>query len=69
MADEKTRTYHIAFDKDKNMWGIRAEENSKANKYFATKEQAEAYAKQLTANNPDAKIVRHKKDGKFQKSR
>lgn len=70
MADEKTtKTYHITFDDAKNQWCVRAEESSRANKYFKTKEEAEDYAKQLASKNPDARVVRHKKDGKFQKSR
>ena len=65
---KETKTWHIAFDDDKNKWGIRAEENSKATKFFKTKEEAEAYAKTLVANNEGSRIVFHKKDGKFQKS-
>ncbi len=63
----ETKTWHIAFDSDKNKWGIRAEENTKATKFFNTKEEAEAYAKTLKANNEGSRVVFHKKDGKFQK--
>ena len=66
-AKKETKTWHIAFDNDKNKWGIRAEENTKATKFFKTKEEAEAYAKTLKANNEGSRIVFHKKDGKFQK--
>ena len=68
-AKKETKTWHIAFDDGKNKWGIRAEENSKATKFFNTKEEAQAYAKTLVANNEGSRIVLHKKDGKFQKSR
>ena len=66
-AKKETKTWHIAFDNDKNKWGIRAEENTKATKFFKTKEEAEAYAKTLKANNEGSRVVFHKKDGKFQK--
>jgi len=49
-------------------WQVKGEGSSKATKRFATKAEAEAYAKTL-AKNQGSHVVAHKKDGKIQKKR
>ena len=52
---------------EKNKWQVKATENDKATRLFNTKAEAEEYVKTLKANNQGARVVTHKKDGKFQK--
>jgi hypothetical protein len=49
-------------------WQVKGEGNEKATKRFATKAEAEAYAKDV-AKNQNSSVVAHKKDGKIQKKR
>ena len=63
----ETKTYHIVKNTEKNKWQVKATENDKATRLFNTKAEAEEYVKTLKANNQGARVVTHKKDGKFQK--
>ena len=47
-------------------WQVKGEGNTKATKRFKTKDEAVAYAKNLSKNQ-GSNIVPHKKDGKLQK--
>ena len=58
--------YRVTYDKDKQDWVVKKDGAQKANKRFATKEEATEYAKDLAKRN-NASVVLHKKDGKFQK--
>ena len=58
--------YHVIYDKDLKEWAIRKNSSKRASKKAKTKEEAIAIATQLCENN-DAKLVVHKRDGKFQK--
>jgi len=49
-------------------WQVKGEGNAKATKRFATKAEAEEYAKYV-ARNQGSSVVPHKKDGKIQKKR
>ena len=64
---KESKTYHIVKNVEKNKWQVKATENDKATRLFNTKAEAEEYVKTLKANNSNAKVVTHKKDGKFQK--
>ena len=58
----------ITYRAEDRKWAVTIESGKKATKLFNTKAEAEEYAKSL-AKNQDTKVVRQKKDGKFQKSK
>ncbi len=61
-----TKTYHISLRKGDGKWQVKIGGGEKAIKLFDTQAQAIDYAKSL-ADNQDANIVIHKKDGSFRK--
>ena len=61
-----TKTYHISLRKADGMWQVKAAGAEKAIKLFKTQAEAIEYCKPL-AENQDANIVIHKKDGSFRK--
>ena len=61
-----SKTYHISLRKGDGKWQVKIGGGEKAIKLFDTQAQAIDYAKSL-ADNQDANIVIHKKDGSFRK--
>lgn len=60
------KTYHISLRKGDGKWQVKIGGGEKAIKLFDTQAQAIDFAKSL-ADNQDANIVIHKKDGSFRK--
>ena len=58
--------YTVKYDKEKGDWIIAKTDVDRAIRRVKTKEEALKVAKQL-AENQDASLIVHKKDGKFQK--
>ena len=65
-AKPATKTYHISLRKSDGMWQVKAAGAEKAIKLFNTQAEAIEYCKPL-AENQDANIMIHKKDGSFRK--
>lgn len=65
-AKPSTKTYHISLRKSDGMWQVKAAGAEKAVKLFNTQAEAIEYCKPL-AENQDANIMIHKKDGSFRK--
>ena len=69
MAEKKkadNKVWHITKRNEDGMWQVKAEGNERATKLFKTKAEAEDYVKTLVSNNPDSRVVKHKKTGEFQ---
>lgn len=67
-TDTKTnKRYHIATRPD-GKWQVKLAKGEKAIKLFDTQAEAIAYAKAM-ANNQDASITIHKKDGSIRKQK
>ncbi len=65
--EKKTvKSYHISKRKSDGMWQIKLAGGKKAIKLFRTQQEAIDYCKVL-AENQDAKVTVHKKDGSFRK--
>lgn len=65
-ATTTKKTYHISLRKADGMWQVKAAGAEKAIKLFKTQAEAIEYCKPL-AQNQDANIMIHKKDGSFRK--
>ena len=65
-ATATKKTYHISLRKSDGMWQVKAAGAEKAIKLFKTQAEAIEYCKPL-AENQDANIMIHKKDGSFRK--
>ncbi len=65
-AKPATKTYHISLRKSDGMWQVKAANAEKAIKLFNTQAEAIEYCKTL-ADNQEANIMIHKKDGSFRK--
>lgn len=64
----KGKVWHVTLrDGKPRVWVVKAEGATRAYKTFNTKAEAEECVRKLKANNDDATVVIHKKDGKFQK--
>ncbi len=58
--------YRVLYDKENRVWFIKKDGAKRKIACFATKEEALARVKELSASN-DLSYIVHKKDGKFQK--
>ena len=65
VAPKATKKHYITYREKDRKWVLTVEKGGKATKLFNTKAEAEEYAKGLK----DTKVVRQKKDGKFQKDK
>lgn len=65
-AKPATKVYHISLRKSDGMWQVKAAGAEKAIKLFNTQAEAIEYCKPL-AENQEANIMIHKKDGSFRK--
>lgn len=68
-ASNPAKIWHITKRADDGMWQIKAEGAMKATKLFRTKAEAEEYVKQLKSSNEGSRVVPHKKDGRYQKTK
>ena len=59
---------YITYRAEDRKWALTVQGGEKATKLFNTKAEAEEYAKTV-AKNQGSKVVRQKKDGKFQKDK
>ena len=59
---------YITWREEDRKWVVKKQGSDKATKLFNTKKEAEEFAKQL-AENQGTRVVRQKKDGKFQKEK
>ena len=66
---DKKKVWHITKRTEENKWAVTPEGGAKALKLFNTKAEAEAYVKELQANNEGSRVVKHKADGKIQKNK
>jgi len=64
-ADD-TGIYSVTYDQEKGDWVVKKRGAERATRRLRTKEEAVTFAKDL-ANNQNAVLAIHKKDGKFQK--
>lgn len=58
----------VTYRAEDRKWAVTVEGGKKATKLLNTKAEAEEYAKEI-AKNQGSKVVRMKKDGKFQKDK
>lgn len=65
-TDNRPKVYHITLRKSDGMWQVKAAGAEKAIKLFKTQAEAIEYCKPL-AENQEANIMIHKKDGSFRK--
>lgn len=65
-SDSRPKVYHISLRKSDGMWQVKAAGAEKAIKLFKTQAEAIEYCKPL-AENQEASIMIHKKDGSFRK--
>lgn len=59
---------YVTWREEDRVWVVKKEGSDKATKLFRTKAEAEEFANQL-AENQGSRVVRQKKDGKFQKEK
>ncbi len=57
--------YHVSKNKDTGEWGARREGAGRVSGYFGTQKEAEAAAKEMSANNGGGEVRIHGLDGKI----